>query len=92
MTDEAILGVRAAIYRGAILYFGTEHQTRKAVEELTELSIALQRALDGRADMDNIREEMADVAIMLEQLKLIYGPIEEWLRKKLERLASLTSQ
>ena len=59
---------------------------RKAVEELTELSIALQHSLDGRGDNDNIREEMADVSIMLEQLRVIFGDCDEWKTKKLARL------
>lgn len=84
----------------AIKKFGTENQTRKAVEELTELSLALQRALDGRADMDNIREEIADVEIMCEQLRTIFDSsvagldltINEWKSDKLYRLEKLVSQ
>ena len=59
-------------YNAAIAKFGTEAQTRKAVEELTELSLALLRALDGRANMANICEEIADCRIMLDQLAIMY--------------------
>ncbi len=57
----------------AVQFYGAESQVRKAVEELTELSVALLHSLDGRGDTENIREEMADVEIMLEQLHVIFG-------------------
>lgn len=78
-----------AIYRRSVVHFGAEAQTRKAAEECVELSLELLHALDGRANMDKIAEEMADVEIMLEQLRLIYGDdeVEEWKLKKLNGLA-----
>ena len=57
----------------------------KAIEELGELIRAIARA----DDPDNIAEEMADVEIMLEQLKIILGndaDVERWTAKKLQRL------
>ena len=60
------------VLRRAVLHFGAESRTIKAAEECTELSLALLHAVDGRANMDNICEEIADVEIMLAQLRLIY--------------------
>ena len=88
---------RATLARAAIAKFGVENQTRKAVEELTELSLALQRALDGRDDNDNIREEIADVEIMLEQLRVMYdakmpelvSSVDDWKKKKISRLEKI---
>lgn len=74
------------IFTLAVKHFGAEHQTLKACEELTELQHELLHAIDGRADNDKIREEMADVSIMLEQLKLIYGPIDSCIDTKTVRL------
>ena len=57
----------------------------KAIEELGELIRALARA----NDPDNIAEEMADVEIMLAQLRIILGndaDVERWKVKKLQRL------
>ena len=48
-------------------HFGTAEQIVKAKEELIELLAAL-----NRNDTDNIIEEIADVEIMLEQLKYIF--------------------
>ena len=61
------------LFERAVKTYGAESQVRKAVEELTELSVALLHSLDGRGDTENIREEMADVEIMLEQLHVIFG-------------------
>ena len=44
-------------------HYGVEHQTNKAIEELSELTRAL-----ARGDRDNFIEELADVDIMLTQL------------------------
>lgn len=48
-------------------HYGNEHQTVKAMEELAELIQAL-----ARGDEANIKEEMADVFVMLEQLKYLH--------------------
>lgn len=70
----------------AIARFGAEHQTLQAIEELTELSLALHRALDGRANLNNILEEMADVQIMMSQLEVMYGKPAAWLTEKTMKL------
>ena len=49
-------------------YYGKEHQTIKAIEELAELIQAL-----AKEDVENIKEELADVMVMLEQIKYLYG-------------------
>jgi hypothetical protein len=68
-------------------HYGVEHQLRKSVEELTELSLAIQRVLDGRANIENVLEEIADVRIMLAQLELVFGDSRTWMNRKLLRLA-----
>ena len=47
-------------------YYGIDIQTLKLIEELSELIRAL-----CRQDYDNIIEELADVEIMLEQVKYL---------------------
>lgn len=49
-------------------HYGKEHQTIKTMEELAELIQAL-----AREDVENIKEELADVMVMLEQIKYLYG-------------------
>ena len=48
--------------------YGKEHQTVKAMEELAELIQAL-----ARGDIENIKEEIADVLVMIGQLQHLYG-------------------
>jgi len=76
---------RQAILRAAVEKYGPGAQQMKAIEELGELIRAIARA----DDPDNIAEEMADVEIMLAQLRIILGndaDIERWKVKKLQRL------
>ena len=44
-----------------------------AIEEFSELIVALQHHRRGRCGKATVAEEIADCMIMLEQLKLIYG-------------------
>lgn len=57
--------------RKILNYFGKTSQKQKTVEELAELIVAIQKN-----DLENIKEEISDVEIMLEQLKEIYGILE----------------
>lgn len=74
------------IHATALAVYGRDNQIRKTLEELAELSLELHRALDERGDNEHIREEMADVEIMIGQMKLLYGSTDGWKEKKLARL------
>jgi GTP cyclohydrolase FolE2 len=62
MTNEDILRI-------AIKKYGIQSQERQAVEECSELILAISHKQRGREH--NLIEEIADVEIMLEQLKMI---------------------
>jgi len=64
--------------------YGIQHQKLKAIEELTELSQAIVKDLLKEDVIDNIIEEIADVYVMLEQLKIIYNIKEQ----KINNIAS----
>lgn len=68
---------------------GLEKQTMKAAEELGELQQECFKALTDRRDDDHIAEEIADVLIMLVQLRLMYGisipDIDGWVYYKIKR-------
>ena len=87
MTNER----EAKILEGAIEKFGTEAQIAKAVEELNELAAELARHLNGQAKTENIREELADAFIMLNQLEMIFGDVSDVEIRKLERLEGMVS-
>lgn len=55
-----------AVYKKILKYYGEGHQVHKLIEEMAELTVALLKG-----DVKNIHEELADVEIMLEQIKLM---------------------
>lgn len=83
------------IMRHAIETYGVQAQCDVAVEEMAELTKAImkiRRVADDygktQAARENLLEEIADVDIMIDQMKIMWGPkqVEEYRRKKLERL------
>ena len=88
MTNER----EAKILEGAIVKFGVPAQIAKAVEELNELAAELARHLNGQAKVENIREEMADAFIMLNQMEMIFGDVSDVEIRKLERLEGMVAE
>ena len=79
------------ICKQAVNVFGKETQTMMFIEECGELFQAISKYKRGFGDETNIHEEIADVEIMLEQLKHIYGchyEVNQWKNKKIVRLYS----
>ena len=79
--DEEII-----ICNKAINSYSNASQKIKAIEEMGELIQAISKSLlDGE---NNVEEEIADVEIMLTQLKIMYSlnDIENWRNYKLNRL------
>ena len=79
------------LYERTIKRYGQIKQVTKDVEELGELAVELSRWLlaDGIGDghlLSHIKEELADVCIMTDQLQLIFGDVSDWEMHKLERL------
>ena len=81
LTDEEIV-----VCKKAVDTFGVANQQIKAVEEMGELIQAISKALIGKEH--NVEEEIADVEIMLTQLKIMYDlkKIEKWKEFKINRL------
>lgn len=79
------------LYQKAIGAFGVDAQLTVAIEELSELTKEICKAKRGIEHIANIAEELADVEIMCEQLRLIFGidtQVEAWKEVKLKRLAN----
>lgn len=70
----------------AVTAYGREEQLVKAVEELNELAVELMHYRERGGSADAVREEIADASIMLDQLTLIFGGIEVFRRRKINRL------
>lgn len=77
------------IYKKALDKWGKIPQVIILFEEMAELQKELSKNLRGKDNIDSIAEEIADVEIMLEQMKLLFE-IDLDVRKhkmfKLERL------
>lgn len=76
------------IFKSAIETYGKNAQTDMAIEEMSELTKALLKFRRyGDADrLNDIREEIEDVQIMLDQMMLIYGRNEATRCMKVARL------
>lgn len=80
----------------ALEYYGERAQVDMILEEMAELSKALlklRRAQKFREPgqrllMEDVAEEIADVQIVLDQMKLLFPGWETWMQKKLQRLKS----
>lgn len=82
MDDEKIL-------EKAIHTFGAQMQMTVAIEELSELQKEICKQLRGVDRTVCLAEEIADVEIMLEQLKMLFDCADEvqtWRKGKLMRL------
>ena len=72
--------------------FGEPHQLLIAFEEMAELTKAISKAIrySREGHKSHICEEIADVEIMLEQVKMIFdiddGDVEMWRLDKIVRL------
>lgn len=68
----------------ALEYYGNNPQVDVAIEEMSELIKELLKNRRGEENRSAIADEMADVYIMLEQLKFIFGINETELKVNAE--------
>lgn len=75
-----------SVYIEAITTYGEIPQIDVAIEEMAELIQALSKYKRGK--QHNVEEEIADVSIMLDQLKLIFNnkKVKKIKRRKIARL------
>ena len=77
------------VLQEAIDRYGTEAQLMMVLEEMSELQKEICKWFRGKRDPDAIADELADVEIMLEQVKIIFdlhGEVKEHIDRKIERL------
>ena len=78
-----------AIYQKALNEWGVQAQITMVFEEMSELQKALCKFLRGANNSQDVCEEIADVEIMLGQMKVLFGDentIENYKEQKLKRL------
>jgi len=76
---------RDQIYNDALYKYGIDAQKWMLVEECGELLNAIAKLKRGRATIEEIITELADVTIMVEQMAFFYG----WKKFKAEKEAKL---
>jgi hypothetical protein len=72
------------IFHDAVEKLGRRSQFNKALEELAELTLALIHYKEGKTTHDEVVDEIVDVSIMLEQLKVMMEISNDELTKKWE--------
>lgn len=80
---------RKATYNAALRKWGVDAQVMMVIEEMSELTKEICKIGRGKHDWEALADEIADVTIMLEQLRLIYGLNEkvcEHMDMKIQRL------
>lgn len=81
MSDEELL----TIWRQSIDHYGRQLQSIVCMEECAELTQAISKKLrDPTSPNDHLAEEMADVIICLNLLKLMYGITNKAIRDQVE--------
>ena len=78
------------IYKVALAAWGADAQTLMVFEEMAELQKELCKAARGKDNREQIAEEIADVEIMLEQMKVLHDCADAaaaYRESKLRRLA-----
>lgn len=81
--------VQSKIYKEAVDRFGKEHQIGVLIEEMGECIAKGSQLIVRKRDVEeDFIEEIADVAIMIEQMKIIYGKdrVTSIVHKKLTKL------
>lgn len=80
----------AAVLERAIAINGGANQTKLLCEELAELQVAVLHLERGKVAVSDVASEIADVLIMIEQMKLIFkiddAQVDRHTRLKLYRL------
>ena len=87
--------VQCDTYAEAVRTYGKQSQLVMAMEEMSELTKELSKNLRGANNSKALAEEIADVEIMLEQLKLMFSIRDEVTQQrtvKLQRLDNRISQ
>lgn len=81
-----IISSKKELYMKTIYKFGVTNQIDKAIEECLELVQTLIKFKQNR--MNNVEEEVADVEIMCEQLRMLFNEemINAFKAQKLDRL------
>lgn len=84
------------IYNQIIFIRGKEAQMYKLTEECGEFITALNQFKDGRISISELLEEVVDIDVLIDQMKIIFEDrIDEWYKikeRKLKRLKGMIDE
>lgn len=86
---EEMKGYRKKVYRQTLKVYGRDKQMIKAIEEMSELQKELCKWTLGADNGKQVQEEIADVIIMMEQMRMLFdvdGEIKKMIAYKVDRL------
>lgn len=84
--------VEKYLFEKALAHYGPEAQIRMLYEEMAELQLAVCKHGRGADNLDNIAEEIADVGIMLDQMRLLFNVEARSEEIRLEKVARLAGR
>ena len=84
--------VEKYIFEKALAHYGPEAQIKMLYEEMAELQLAVCKHGRGADNIDNIAEELADVGIMLDQMRLLFNVETRSREIRLEKVARLAER
>lgn len=64
---------RCETYMNALVTYGDRHQMTKCLEEMGECIQAICKVMNGGENFDHLAEEIADVTVTMEQMRLLFG-------------------
>ncbi len=85
------LKIEEKILKKALDKWGAVSQIRMAIEECSEFINAQMKFYRKRATISEVREEIADVLIVMLQMRILLGPelVDNIIEEKMERLKML---
>ena len=75
--------INSKINEKAVLTYGITVQSVVCMEELAELQKEISKFIRGQGNWLSLREEIADVRICIDQLKMMYNISDEELEKEI---------
>lgn len=73
---KTVMIMSEELYQRALEKWGEEAQIDKSMEESAELIAALAKRMNGFATEQDVIDEIADMSVMVKQLRLMFGPDE----------------
>ena len=85
------LPIKESVLKKALEQWGDRAQEGMAIEECSEFIDSMMKRYRGRVDDKAVAEEVADVLIVMSQMRLVFGAglVDSFIIKKMARLEGL---